>query len=146
MSERVLKFKNFLGQEVEAIPKLFLYDVSDFMGKRMTIIGIQLYTMEDGMLEPYATLTKSFGEFIGAKNCAYIDTNNYSFAPQILETGVAKDTGFTKESGYCTYPLWCFDEKFLKDIGGEKYQKYSEQYDAYMSAFNEGEDEDEGTD
>lgn len=142
MSERVLTFKNFLGQEVEAIPKLFLYDVPDFMGKRMTIIGIQLYTVEDGIIEPYATLTKSFGEFIGAKNCAYIDTNNYSFAPQLLKLGIAKQTAFTKESGFCSYPLWIFEEDFLKDIGGAEYERYCKEYDEYMNMFD-GEESDE---
>ena len=65
MNEKTLKIKDFLGQEQEVIPKLFLYEVPDFMGKKMTIPGIQLYSREDGMLMPYATLTKSFGEFIG---------------------------------------------------------------------------------
>ena len=142
MEDNVLKIKDFLGQEQEVIPKLFLYEVRDFMGKKMTIPGIQLYNREDGMLMPYATLTKSFGEFIGAKNCAYIDTNNYSFAPQLLAMGFAKDTGLTKESGRCTYPLWVFEESFLKEIGGEKYERYSREYDAYMRSF-EGDEDDE---
>lgn len=142
MEDKVLKIKDFLGQEQEVIPKLFLYEVTDFMGKKMTIPGIQLYTREDGMLMPYATLTKSFGEFIGAKNCAYIDTNNYSFAPQLLSMGFAKDTGFTKESGQCRYPLWVFEESFLREIGEEKYEQYSREYEAYMRSF-EGDEEDE---
>lgn len=91
MEDKILKIKDFLGQEKEVIPKLFLYEVSDFMGRKMTIPGIQLYTREDGLLMPYATLTKSFGEFIGAKNCAYIDTNNYSFAPQLLTIHLRED-------------------------------------------------------
>lgn len=142
MEEKILKIKDFLGQEQEVIPKLFLYEVPDFMGKKMTIPGIQLYTREDGMLMPYATLTKSFGEFIGAKNCAYIDTNNYSFAPQLLSMGFAKDTGFTKGSGRCRYPLWVFEESFLKEIGEEKYEQYSREYEAYMHSFK-GDEEDE---
>ena len=142
MNEKTLKIKDFLGQEQEVIPKLFLYEVPDFMGKEMTIPGIQLYSREDGMLMPYATLTKSFGEFIGAKNCAYIDTNNYSFAPQLLAMGFVKDTGLTKESGRCRYPLWVFDESFLREIGGEKYEQYSREYDEYMRSF-EGDENDE---
>ena len=41
MNEKTLKIKDFLGQEQEVIPKLFLYEVPDFMGKKMTIPGIQ---------------------------------------------------------------------------------------------------------
>jgi len=131
MSERILKFKDFLGREVEAIPKLFLYEVKDFKGDKITIPGIQLYTREEDGLLPYATFTKSFGEFIGVKNSAYIDTNNCPFAPQILESGIAKDTGFTKHSGMCIYPLWVFDEDFLRDIGPDEYERYSHEFDEY---------------
>lgn len=142
MEDKILTIKDFRGREHKIIPKLFLYEVPDFMGNKMTIPGIQLYTREDGMLMPYATLTKSFGEFIGAKNCAYIDTNNYSFAPQLLSMGFVKDTGFTKESGRCKYPLWVFEESFLREIGEEKYEQYSREYDAYMRSF-EGDEDDE---
>lgn len=132
MSERTLKFKDFLGNEVEAIPKLFLYEVKDFKGDTITIPGIRLYTNEEEGLLPYATLTKSFGEFIAVKNSAYIDTNNCPFAPQLLEVGIAKDTGFTKHSGMCIYPLWVFDEDFLRDIGPGEYERYSHEFDEYF--------------
>ena len=133
MGNRTFKVKDFMGEEIEVIPEFFLYEVCDFMGKEMTIPGIEFYAMEDGTSIPYATLTKSFGEFIGMKNCAYIDTNNCSFAPQLLVAGVAKDTGFTKRSGFCVYPLWLLDEAFLREIGGEDYQRYCEEFDQYMS-------------
>ena len=87
---------------------------------------------ETGQLEPYAILTKSFGEFIGLKNSAYIDTNNCYFAQQLLAQGMAKDTGFYKESGFCTYPLWQFEEEFLREIGSKNYERYSEKYDDTM--------------
>ena len=64
--------------------------------------------------------------------CAYIDANNCPFAPQLLTDEIAQDTGYSKISGYCEYPLWVFQEDFLKEIGGEKYEQYSEQFDAYM--------------
>lgn len=66
------------------------------------------------------------------KNCAFIDTNNCPFAPQLLSDEIAQDTGHSKISGYCEYPLWVLKEDFLKEIGGEKYEQYSEQFDAYM--------------
>ncbi len=142
MERKEYKIKNFLGKEITVIPRLFLYSVKDFMGKPMTIPGIQLYWEADDVEEPFATLTKSFGEFIGAKNTAYIDTNNCDFAEQLLQYGFARNTGFTKQSGRCTYPLWVFDETFLSEIGGEKYQQYSKEFDEYMAAA-EGEECDE---
>ena len=127
-----IKIKDFFDNEIEVIPKLFLYSVKDFMGKEMPGLGIQLYIEEDGSHEPYATLTVSFGEFIGMKNTAYIDVNNCNFAHQFLIDGIASDSCFTKHSGYCIYPLWIFTEEFLRDIGEETYKCYSEAYDNYM--------------
>jgi hypothetical protein len=112
--------------------KLFLYEVKDFMGTNLTIPGIQLH-MATG--EPFGILTKPFGEFIGLKNAAYIDINNFPNATQLLEMGIAKDTGSTKHSGFCEYPLWEFDEEFLRGIGEEKYQKYSDRFEHYMNTF-----------
>lgn len=84
--------------------------------------------------EQFAILTKSFGEFLGLKNSAYVDINNCPFAPQLLNRGFAKDTGLYKESGFCSYPLWTFDETVLKETGGEKYERYARAYDEYMES------------
>ena len=84
--------------------------------------------------EQFAILTKSFGEFIGLKNSAYVDINNCPFAPQLLNRGFAKDTGLYKESGFCSYPLWTFEETVLKETGGEKYERYARAYDEYMES------------
>lgn len=131
MNMPTYKITDFLGQEIEVTPKLFLYSVKDFMGKKMTIPGIQLYAEDEGALLPYATLTKSFGEFIGIKNSAYIDMNNCPFAHQLLTQGIAKETCFTKNNGFCVYPLWVFEESFFAQIGGEEYKEYSEAFDNY---------------
>lgn len=56
------------------------------------------------------------------------------FAPQLLNRGFAKDTGLYKESGFCSYPLWTFEETVLKETGGEKYERYARAYDEYMES------------
>ena len=43
MKKKEYKIKNILGEEITVIPRMFLYSVKDFMGKPMTIPGIQLY-------------------------------------------------------------------------------------------------------
>lgn len=68
------------------------------------------------------------------ENSAYVDINNCPFAPQLLNRGFAKDTGLYKESGFCSYPLWTFDETVLKETGGEKYERYARAYDEYMES------------
>ena len=69
------KISNSFG-EVEIYPKLALIDVKDFMGEIHHNLHIRFEYEEDGARLPYADFTVSFGEYIGMKNCAYIDTNN----------------------------------------------------------------------
>ena len=128
------KIKIIGDMEIEVTPKVQLYSVTDFMGKGLhgLAINFEWANPESGMLEPFAMFTKSFGEFIGAKNCAYIDSNNCPFAEQLLKYGIARDTGFTKQSGFCKYPLWEFKEEFLIEHGAENYKYYSDEYDKYM--------------
>lgn len=119
--------------EVELHPKLDLIEVKDFMGETHHNLYIGFDYYEDGAKLPYADFTVSFGEYIGMKNCAYVDTNNCRFADAILKTGIATDTNLTKQSGFWEYPLWIFKPEFLSDIGKEKYEIYSKEYDKYMS-------------
>ncbi len=126
------QIKNFCGQDITVKPRFMLCDVKDFVGRKMTNIGISLTRETADGKEPFAVLTKSFGEFIGAKNCAYIDTNNCLLADIFLQLGIAQDVDFSIKSGFFTYPLWEFKEDFLCQIGGEEYEKYSQAYDDYM--------------
>ncbi len=135
--------KDFDGETIVE-PTFGLYDVSDFNGSDMENIAIQLNSISvingQEYREPFATLTTSFGEFIGMKNTAYIDVNNCPFASQLLEQGIAKDTGLSRQTDYVKYPLWKFDEEFLKTIGGGTYEHYSKAFDNYMRKFEEPEE------
>lgn len=129
-----LKITNCFGRTVTLRPRLELYSVTDFMGMEMPGLAVVLDEIGDSPddLEQYAVLTVSFGEHIGIKNSAYIDTNNCTFADQLLEKGIAEPTGLYKTSGYCRYPLWIFKEEFLRAIGSENYQKYTQAFDQEM--------------
>ena len=124
----------YTGGKILLKPRVELYDTRDYTGKQMPGLAIVLDEVDqnENVTEQYAVLTVSFGEFLPVKNCAYIDANNCPFAPQLLAEGIAQDTGHSKISGFCEYPLWVFKENFLKEIGGDKYERYSEQFDAYM--------------
>ena len=118
-----------------SVPIISIKQTASFtMGKQMPGLAIVLDEVDqnENVTEQYAVLTVSFGDFLTLKNSAFIDTNNCPFAPQLLTDEIAQDTGHSKISGYCEYPLWVFKEDFLKEIGGEKYEQYSEQFDAYM--------------
>ena len=122
------------GNQIVLEPTLALYSVRDFTGKEMPGLAIDLIdiTNKDDPVE-YHSLTVSFGEFIGMKNCAYIDANNCDFADQLLKQGMATKTQFTKKSGFCEYPLWLFEEKDLREMGEAAYETYCSEYDKYMA-------------
>ena len=145
---RIFTINDLFGQQVALQPRVELYSVRDFMGHEMPGLAIVLNEVDDQLEEDeeYAVLTVSFGEFIGAKDCAYIDTNNCYFAQQLLVQGIAEDTGLSKSSGFCQYPLWHFTEDLLKEIGGAAYEEYSRCYSEYMhsASFGEIEDKTEG--
>ena len=135
----IFEITDLFEQQVKLQPRVELYSVTDFMGQEMPGLAIVLdeVTGEPDELEQYTALTVSFGEFISLRDSAYVDTNNCYFAQQLLDQGIAIDTGFRKSSGFCVYPLWKFSREFLQEIGGEKYAKYSQCYDAYMKAIEE---------
>ena len=137
---------DFYGRTLPVSPRLGLYAVKDFMGNELPGLAVILDDVTDPtMPEQYCVLTASFGEFIGMKNCAYIDTNNCEFADQLCKQGLATDTGFYKHSGFCQYPLWEFDEATLREIDNETYQKYSGAYETYMSSMYGDEPDEESS-
>lgn len=116
-------------------PRVELYDTRDYMGKQMPGLAIVLDEVDqkENVTEQYAVLTVSFGDFLRPfeKLCNFL-TPQLPVRAALLSDEIAQDTGHSKISGYCEYPLWVFKEDFLKEIGGEKYEQYFEQFDAYM--------------
>lgn len=133
----------FNDKKFEITPQLKLVEVIDFLGEKLHNLGLSFTHIEDGNEMLFANFTLNFAEYIGVKNCAYVDTNNCWFADEILETGIAEDTGLTKISGFCKYPLWKFKEEFLEAVDKEVYQKYSDEYDEYMKSQMPDEEPDE---
>ena len=76
----------YTGEKIRLKPRVELYDTRDYMGKQMTGLAIVLDEVDqnENVTEQYAVLTVSFGDFLTMKNCAFIDTNNCPFAPQLL--------------------------------------------------------------
>ncbi len=120
------------GGKYQVEPSLDLYSVKDFMGKEKVGLAICLNVVENNkVVEPFATFSVSFGEFIGIKDAVYIDTNNCNFAFQLKKQGFGVDTGITKQSGFWNYPLWIFEESLLKQIDSKTYEKYAKQYEKF---------------
>ena len=72
---------------------------------------------EDGYFEPYCNVTVNFEEKLEA-GMAYIDTNNADsgLLKAMLEAGHMVYMFKDRNSGFCTYPMFCFSEEFLDSI------------------------------
>lgn len=95
------EIKDYFETPVILEPRVELYTVYDFMGKELPGLAIVLDMPIQGAdeKEQFAILTKSFGEFIGLKNSAYVDINNCPFAPQLLNLDLLKILDSTKKVG-----------------------------------------------
>lgn len=64
---------------------------------------------------PFATMTVNLDEKL-ANDFAFVDTNNCPWAIDFIEEyELGHDTGITKQSGYCRYPLYKFNMKKLSE-------------------------------
>jgi hypothetical protein len=117
------------SESYEVKPILTFYTaVRDFMGEEKLNIALLLEDAETG--EGYTAVTTNLGEFISVRNAAYIDTNNNPGIDRWLEqNGIAKMTGLTKQSGYCTYPLAVFTDEFVRDNDKFLIADYHRQFD-----------------
>ena len=90
------------GGKYQVEPSLDLYEVEDFVGEKRYGLAICLNVVENNkVVEPFATFTVSFGDFIGIKDAVYIDTNNCDFADQLHRQGFGIKTGI-KRAKYWT--------------------------------------------
>lgn len=128
-SQKTYTYKAQNGVTNEVTAEIALYhQVRDHLGEHKQNLAVTLNDVATGT--GVAIITVNLGEFIGTKDCAYIDTNNNPGIEAWLEENrIAKMTGLTKQSGYCTYPLAAFDSDFLKSIGSDKLAKYHSQFD-----------------
>lgn len=115
-------------------PTLELYrNVTGVMGPSVGL-AIQLMAPdEQGVPEPFQCISVCFGEHISIKNAFYADVNNAPWARQLLEQGFARETPFTKQSGFCTYPLWILSDQAIEAIKQDPIS--AKNYKAYEKAF-----------
>lgn len=102
----IYKFKTPYGEmDAMCIRKRYMFDGS---------MCVELWVDTGGWWEPWATMTVCLG---GAGDAfAFLDTNNFPEGPAFLEAnGLAKPTGLEGHSGYCTYPLYEFTDKFFDE-------------------------------
>lgn len=95
------EIKDYFETPVILEPRVELYTVYDFMGKELPGLAIVLDMPIQGAdeKEQFAILTKSFGEFIGLKNSAYVDINNCPLRRSCSIVDLLKILGSTKKVG-----------------------------------------------
>lgn len=130
--KNIIKIVEQTGKTVLLRAKLGLYKVRGHNGETLPGLAIRLIDAETE--EPYATLTVSPGTVIETKDAAHVDTHLCTFAPQLIEQGIATSLGHAIPHGFWCYPLYKFDAAWLEAIGGDVYREYSRQFDEYMAA------------
>lgn len=108
---------NFQRKERYWMPETFNYNGVDVRFETLKYEGgdlaVQMLAKYD-YWEPYAVITKNFDADL-APNAAFLDVNNVKNIDKwLIENGLAKETPWATQSGYCVYPLVEFTEKFFK--------------------------------
>ena len=99
--------------------------VSSYLDNKSLYVGMM--AVDDGFPEPYGNVTVNLSGTVPAY-CAYIDINNMPEAEGFLvENGIAEFTGMTKGSGFCTYPLYCFDLKRMRELCPDGMLEYEQE-------------------
>lgn len=110
------------------------FEIGDYYHNPM-VMAITAYC-EDG--EEYSRLSINLGSSTGNNslihsNCTFIDTNNVPNVEEFLKSIGAKPCSRFGESivaysGFCSYPLYEFSEKLLREMDAEGYEKHLESY------------------
>ncbi|MBO6194580.1 MAG: DUF4313 domain-containing protein [Clostridiales bacterium] len=119
---------NYQGQDLHLVGGF--YQVFDFMGDNKSLIYLGLETPEG---EPYADLTKSFGEFVGQYGALFADINNCPGIEDFLQDNqIAFPTGGYKTGGYVTYPAYRLSPYIMEKLFSlEQIKDYKLEFD-YM--------------
>lgn len=77
---------------------------------------MDLYEVSEGDPVPFASITVNLPEYSPAPGCAFVDTNNFGAAEELIRGySLGEPTGRIGHSGYCTYPEYRFDLKEIRN-------------------------------
>jgi hypothetical protein len=100
---------NINGYDIKRI------DISDYSNNDNLAIQLINSNKEYGYDEPYAIMSVNLDQTLPS-NFAYVDTNNCKWATEFIEkNNLGVDTGKTRQSGWCEYPLYMFDFEKIKE-------------------------------
>jgi hypothetical protein len=108
---KTIKFK-FFDEEIEVrFVKAHYFNGNLF-------VGAEHYEEEYECYESWCDVTVNLPGMGCEPNEAFLDVNNcpWELITELKKKGYIKDTGITRQSGFCTYPLVEFSEEFLNEI------------------------------
>lgn len=95
---------------------------SNYANNGSLYVGVLTWEEEDEYWEPWGDLTVNLPGMFPAENEAFLDTNNC--APEIIraleKANLIKNTGITRCSGFCVYPLYEFTSEFIEGMVEEE--------------------------
>ena len=95
---------------------------SEYANNGSLYVGVITYDEEYEEWEPWSDLTVNLPGMCPDENEAFLDTNNC--APDIIRTlekaKLIKNTGITRQSGFCIYPLYEFTKEFFEGMVEEE--------------------------
>lgn len=118
-----------------------IYDITLEVQTYSAPIGlcVELVDNSEGYPVPYSRITVNIDEFVDPEYTgliAAIDTNNNPDITKFLESNnLAKFTGKVATSGYCTYPIYKFDENALRESCPELFEKHMEMMNQHKKAY-----------
>ena len=99
----------------DAVATHTFYLLAERYANNNSLAIIVMEVNDDGSEEEFDAITVNLPFGAADEKCAYIDTNNCSWAEAMLkEHKLAKPTGECGYSGFCQYPLYKFDLKKFK--------------------------------
>lgn len=114
-----LTYVGFLGEEYKVVPKLNMYANNNNL-----YVGLDYYDSEYECWVPFCDIT------VNVQNLPFlesaIDTNNNGAGVLkfLLDNGFGVLTDKVQFSGYCAFPVFCFNKEKLKEIDPEMFAEY----------------------
>jgi len=121
--EYELQYEGEIIGKYTVVPKLAMYVDNDNI-----YVGLDHYDEEYSCWSPFCDVTVNVNK--QPYLCAAIDTNNNGTAilDFLSNNGFGEYTGMVNFSGYCVYPVFCFNEEKLKEIDPEVFADYAKAY------------------
>ena len=119
--EKLFDYTSFFGGKYEVE-----ITVNSYVDNKNLYVGLNYYDEEMEGMFPFTAVTVNVDKLPYLQ--AAIDTNNngHSIIEFLEENGLGKLTGEYQQSGFCTYPVFKFNEEKLQELCPEEFEEYKQ--------------------